>query len=352
MLMTIDIILVVLGLLFLILGSELAVIKAQRLARRFHISPLLIGLTLLAIGSDLPEIATNIGVGLAVKEGMKTAGIALGNVLGSSLAQITLVAGVAGLMGKIKVEKKTFFRDGLAVLLTFFLMLTTAIDGYISPFEGVLLIIAYVIYLLILSHILSMRMSREVIPFFFRRLFHRFRGRETLAEIELAEKPPQLSRKKISLAAFIFDLATILAGLALVGLGAHWVVFYGHTLAKVLGMDDVLIGLFLGLGTSLPELVISVVAVYDGAAAIGIGNILGSNILDQSLALGSGAAIAGLRVNPRVLFFEFPFLFLGTIMALIMLKDHNDLDRYESVLLILFYCLFLFLSIALFRVNV
>ena len=350
--MVVDIIFVVLGLLFLILGSELAVTKAQRLARRFHISPLVIGLTLLAIGSDLPEIATNIGVGMAVKEGLKTSGIALGNVLGSSLAQITLVAGIAGLMGKIEVEKKTFFRDGLAVLLTFFLMLTVSIDGYISSFEGILLIAAYVIYLLILSHILSMRMGREVIPFFFRRLFRRFRSQEVLEEIELVEKNRLINRKKFSLTVLILDLGIIFAGLSLVALGAHWVVLHGHSLAKVLKIDDVLMGLFLGLGTSLPELVISVVAVYDGAAAIGIGNILGSNILDQSLALGSGAAISGLVVNSRVLIFEFPFLFLGTIMTLIMLKDHSDLDRYESTLLILFYCLFLFLSVVLFRINI
>jgi len=350
--MVINIILVVLGLFFLILGSELAVVKAQRLARRFHISPLVIGLTLLAIGSDLPEIATNIGVGVAVREGLKTSGIALGNVLGSSLAQITLVAGIAALMGKIKIEKKTFTRDGLAVLLTFFLMLTVSIDGYISPFEGGLLIVGYIVYLLILSHILSMKMSREVIPFFFRRLFHRFRGREAFEEIELVEKSQPVDRKKASLKNLLLDLGIILVGLGLVTLGAGWVVFYGHSLARILGMDDVLMGLFLGLGTSLPELVISVVAVYNGAVAIGIGNILGSNILDQSLALGSGAVISGLTVSPRVLIFEFPFLFLGTVMTLIMLKDHNDLDRYEAVLLILFYCLFLFLSIVLFRMNI
>jgi len=313
---------------------------------------LVIGLTLLAIGSDLPEIATNIGVGIAVREGLNTSGIALGNVLGSSLAQITLVAGIAGLMGKIKIEKRTFLRDGLAVLLTFFLMLTVSIDGYISSFEGILLIVAYIIYLLILGHVLSMRMSREVIPFFFRRLFHRFRGQEALEEIELVEKTPRISRQKVSPIIFLVNLTVILIGLALVALGANWVVFHGHALAKILGMDDLLMGLFLGLGTSLPELVISVVAVYDGAAAIGIGNILGSNILDQSLALGSGAAISGFVVNPRVLIFEFPFLFLGTVMTLTMLKDHNDLDRYESVLLILFYCLFLFLSVVLFRINI
>jgi len=339
---------VVLGLFFLILGSELAVIRAQRLARRFHISPLIIGLTLLAIGSDLPEIATNIGVGVMVKQGLQTSGIALGNVLGSSLAQITLVAGVAGLMRKIKIEKRTFFRDGLAVLLTFFLMLTVSIDGYISPFEGILLIVSYGVYLLVLSHILSMKMSREVIPFFFRRLFHRFRGQEVLEEIELVEGHRKTERQ-VSWPAFILDLVIILAALGLVVLGANWVVFYGHSLAQILKMDDLLIGLFLGLGTSLPELVISVVALRKGAVAIGIGNILGSNILDQSLALGSGAAIAGFTVNPRTLVFEFPFLLVGTLMALTMLKDHHDLDRHESFLLILYYCLFLFLSIVLFR---
>jgi cation:H+ antiporter len=107
----------------------------------------------------------------------------------------------------------------------------------------------------------------------------------------------------------------------------------------------VVIGVLLGLGTSLPEMTIAMKSMRRGADGLILGNLMGSNILDPLMAIGGGALIAPLTIDRKVLFFEFPFLIVGTLMALLLLRERDDLDRYEGISLILFYLLFLFMSI-------
>jgi len=121
-------------------------------------------------------------------------------------------------------------------------------------------------------------------------------------------------------------------------------------LARRMGLHTVVIGVLLGLGTSLPEVTIAIKSMRRGADGLILGNLMGSNILDPLLALGAGALISPLIIERKVLFFEFPFLIVGTIMALMLLKDRDDLDRFEGITLIAFYLLFLFMSIFTFAI--
>ena len=143
--------LIILGLVLLVVGSEFIVPSSQRIAHRFKVPEIIIGLTFLGIGSSLPEIATNIKVALSILDQGGSAGIAIGNVIGSCISQISLVAGIAALTAVLHINKKTLRQDGAVMIFAVVLTFLVSSDLIITRVEGVMLVLIYIAYLVFLT---------------------------------------------------------------------------------------------------------------------------------------------------------------------------------------------------------
>lgn len=302
------------GLIGLWVGGEIIVSAAKRIARRLKISEAVIGLTIVSIGTSIPEISNNITAGYNTMIGLNASGIAVGNIIGSCLAQITIIIGVIGFIATMRISHHSLKRDGAMMIFALVLMFLTAIDGIITSYEGILLVSVYLIYLFFL----------------------------------LKEEKIFITKKKTGEKPIWLDSLLVLGGALLVVISANFVVSNGVEIARMIGIKEALIGIFVGLGTALPELTISLKAVLKKSEALSIGNLIGSNITDPLLSLGLGASLSGFTVSQQTLFFDLPFWLVGTLIAFLLLKNHVNLNRAESSVLIIFYIFFIYLQFIIF----
>ncbi len=309
--------LIVIGLGTLAWGSDLAVGAARSIARRLGVSPLVIGLTLTSIGTSVPEIATNLAAAVSTRAGADASGIAVGNVVGSNLSQITLLLGIVGLAGPMSVPRRALFRDGGMVLASVLLLFAVVADGRATQGEAALLVAVYAVYLVVVV-VQERRRSGEG---------------PAMAEEAADERPTHLLALRTA------------GGLGLVVGGAHLVVTYGVELARASGVDEAIVGLMVGLGTGLPELVVSLRALRTDGGAMSLGNLLGSNITDPLLSFGTGALVADVQVDPVSLRLDFPTWLLATTVALLALWDRLSLTRTEATTLLLLFGFWLYLRL-------
>ena len=304
-----EIILLLGGLIGLWLGSDIAVDAARKLALKLGVSELLIGLTLASIGTSVPEITTNIIAGFQRLGGVETSGIAVGNVIGSCASQISIIMGLCALIIAVRTKPETLFKDGRMMLLSLFAVLIISIDLVITPFEGIYLIIVYLVYIAI-----------------------------------VAEREHTVKSIKNSKEYYFIDLIISLLALGFVLFSAWLFVEYGVIIARSFGISELIIGLFVGIATSLPEFSISLRALLKGSHEIALGNIIGSNITAALLALGAGAAVSGFIVAPAVVWFAIPACFAITSIALYFLWTNQTLSRLEAIAMIIIYIIFMYLS--------
>lgn len=310
------------GIITLGVGAELTVNCSIKTAWRFGLSPFLIGLTLVSIGTSVPEIAVGITGGFERLAGTETSGIVVGNYIGSALNLLTIILGISGLFGTLAVSKRSLKRIGIALIASLLLFFIIIFDRKITILEGYLLIAAYAVYIayLILHEKRLQSLKTSVLE-------DEIKG----FKICKMEQPTHL------------DLILLIIGIALIALGSDAVIMGGLALAEYLNVEQSVIGLiFVGFGTGIPELVVSVKAVRKGDISISMGNLLGSNVTDILLATGIGSVIAGFTIDEKILWFDTPITILITILALFLLKTGEKLDRRESILLIFVY---LFISI-------
>lgn len=303
-------IVVIVGLVALIFASEITVERSRRIALKLGVSELLIGLTVVSIGTSLPEIFLNIMAGVYRIQGLETSGIAVGNIVGSCLAQITLILGMSGMVATLYTPKRSLKRDGGMMMAALVLMYLAAFNGVISRLEGITLALIYIVY-----------------------LYYLFR-----VEKDLKAKPV----KKGNLP--VLDLLILVGALLFVVLSSSVVVSEGMSLATILGVSPFIIGILAGLGTSLPELSISVGALGRGAKSLSLGNLIGSNITDPLFSLGVGAAVAGFAVEIPAITFDFVYWGFSSIVAMLLLWNHMDLNRKESYILILLFIMYAYLK--------
>lgn len=308
------------GLVGLWWGSDFAVEAARSIAKKLRVSDLIIGLTITSIGTSLPEISTNVIAGLSTRAGVDASGIAVGNIIGSNLGQITLLLGIAGLMATLTIPRRSLRRDGMMLFMAIVLMYITAVDGFVSRAEGGLLVIAYLGYLLLI-------LDQE-----------RLKTRNSRHRRKAGGRDYAITRDSIK----------TLVGLIVVVYSAQLVVEKGVSAALSYGIEESVIGLFVGLGTSIPELTVSIRAIAKHAGELSLGNLIGSNITDPLLSFGLGASIAGVTVPEIVLKFDFPFWMVSTLIALLLLYNHLNLNRKESSILILLYALFMYTRLTFF----
>ncbi|MBD3255903.1 MAG: calcium/sodium antiporter [Candidatus Lokiarchaeota archaeon] len=330
-----------LGFIGMYFGAKYVIISLENIAKRFGISQLLVGLTILSIGTSLPEIAVSVIGGIDKLTGIdpNVDGIVIGNKIGSFFTQITLVLGILGLSQSLFVSKWKLRREGIMLFISVFIFLFFALDGILTRIEGVIMILSYIGYLIfIIWSEKKIEKAQEKI-----RAFIAERDGIDLTEIKKAK--PEGPLPSIRKNALIFT-----GGLAILLVAAEFTILSAHGLSEAFNISEYVVGiLIVGFGTSLPELVADLTAIRRKSGDIAIGDILGSNICDILLATGSGVVIAEFRVPLIILYFDIPMLLIAIGLTYYFLWTDNTLSRWEAVFLISYYALYVFLKLSFFQ---
>lgn len=303
------------GLVVLTLGAEALIRGATALARRFNVSDLLIGLTLVGFGTSMPELVASVQAAL-----VGSPGVAVGNVVGSNIANIMLILGASILIAPFAVERKAFRRDGLVVFAASVAMIGVSFTGEFGRLAGAAFLAALAIYI-----VLAFLSERR------------------------APDSPQAAQHAAEAAALpagpkspILDIALAALGLAFLIVGARLLVGGAINVAEMLGVSETIVGLtIVAIGTSLPELVTSVMAALRGKSGLALGNVLGSNIYNILGILGVTALIHPVAAPHEIVAFD-NWVMLGATLALIWFAmTHNRLNRVEGAALVAAYAAYL-----------
>lgn len=331
--MLISIVLVIFGFLLLIKGADFLVEGSSAVAKRFKIPEMIIGLTIVAMGTSMPELVVSLTSAL---EGHSD--IALGNVVGSNLANILLILGICALMKEINIPKATRrIENPLCLIVTvilFVLCLNGGANKTISQKEGLfllLLFVGYLIYLFITARKNSKKESVKSISI----LNEKEETVENVKE-ELDRNADNLNSNK----KFIINFFKIIIGIVGLKFGADFVVDNAVNIAQIIGISEKIIGVtIIAVGTSLPELVSSVTAVAKGENDMAVGNIVGSNIFNILLILGISSSICPINYSLSYNFDMIYLIITGTLLAIFPYigKGTRALDRAEGVIFVLMY---------------
>ncbi len=306
------------GLIGLWLGTEWTVNNAIRIASHHHLSELFVGVGILAIGSDLPELAVAVDAGIKILHDTPASGLVIGSSIGSAFAQIGLVLGIAGYSGYLLIGRRFLIIHGSALIGSILLLWLLAYDGEISRVDGLVLAFTFVLHFL-----LSLR-----------------------DEINGGKAKSQTENLKLE--SIIPTWAKLAGGLCVVIASSEVTVEAALNLALRLDIAQSLIAtIIVGIGTSLPELSISLNAVHQKRGALSVGNIIGSNIFDTLVPIGSAAIIAPLIFDDTMLYFDLPALALLSMVVVYFFYHKKGLQKNEALTLIGLYCLYAVSSIYL-----
>ncbi|MDP2244490.1 calcium/sodium antiporter [Pseudomonas sp.] len=302
------------GLVLLVAGAEVLVRGAAKLAAQFGIPPLVIGLTVVAFGTSAPETA------VSVQAAFNNSGdLAIGNVIGSNIANVLLILGLTALVAPLIVSRQLIRLDVPIMIGASLVVYALAWDGSLSKLDGALLfagVVAYTGFLIISS--LRDKSSNE--------------DDEFTKEFGLHETPKPY--------AWLINLALIIAGLVLLVSGSNFLVEGAVSLARALGLSELIIGLtVVAIGTSLPELATSLMAALRGERDIAVGNIVGSNIFNLLCVLGLASLVSpqAISVSPNALAFDFPVMIAVAVACLPIFFAGYRINRWEGLLFVAYY---------------
>ena len=331
---------ILLGFVALYFGAKLIIISLENIAYRLGISHLLVGLTILSIGTSLPEITVSVMGGLDKLYGIdpNVDSIIIGNKIGSFLIQITLILGILGLTQSIYVSKWVLRREGVMLFISVFIFLLFALDGIVSRIDALIMITIYFLYLLLI-------IKSE------RKIEKTKLETQTIEEKRLDPHSFEVVDKRFEKLSTKKDVGIFLIGLLILIIGAELTILSAHTLGRELGIPENVIGiLIVGLGTSLPELMTDLTALRRRSHGLAVGDILGSNICDILLATGAGAIITDFRVDPILIMFDIPMLFVAISIAFIFLWTEKTLKKWEAAFLIGFFGFYVLLKLLFFQI--
>lgn len=284
-------ILTVIGLIMLCFGGNWLVSGGVAIAQKFRISNLIIGMTIVAYGTSTPELAASVAA--AGEYG----GIILGNIVGSNIANVGMVIGVAALLVPLAVGKSILRKEIPIMLSVSLLLVLVSLDGELSQFDGILLLGGLVIF--------GIYTFKDIM-----------KQRTVTDKQESEQELVQTSKTKFYLKYF----GLIAIGVSLLYVGAQLTVENAVVLAQEFGLSEKIIGLtVIAIGTSLPELITSVIAIRKGHSDIGIGNIIGSNIYNILMIMGVGAALGGVMISSDV-YIDYAIMILFSLSLLIAIK--------------------------------
>ena len=302
------------GLVLLLLGAELLVRGASRLALALGLAPIIVGLTVVAIGTSAPELAVSVGGALS-----GTPDLALGNVVGSNIANVLLILGLVALIVPLVVHRQLVWLDVPLMIAASLLCFGMALDGRIARWEGGVLLacaIAYIVFLIRMA-----RRHPEQVP-----------TDPALSDAESAESAPKVGVGRQCL--------LMAAGLTMLIVGARLLVDAATQTASALGLSDLVIGLtVVAVGTSLPEIATSILSAIRGQRDLAVGNIVGSNIFNLLLVLGATAMIAsdGVPVSPAAMRFDLPVMTAVAVACLPIFFNGHRIARWEGALFLGYY---------------
>lgn len=316
--MLMQLLLFVAGLVALVVGASSLVRGASKLALSFGISPLVVGLTIVAFGTSAPEMAVSTG---AVLNGQTD--IAIGNVVGSNIFNVLFILGISALVAPLIVHVQLIRQEVPIMIGSALLLVALGLDGTLSWWEGILLLVLMVVYTVFL--ILQSR-------------------RESSANIAefTAELPP--------VAAQAWDgkwpaqAALIVVGLVLLVLGSDWLVSASVVFAKALGVSDLVIGLtIVAAGTSMPEVATSLTAAFKGERDIAVGNVVGSCTFNILGCLGLSALASGtlgLPLAPSILTFDIWVMLAALLACLPVFLSGREIARWEGGVFLAYYVVY------------
>ena len=303
------------GLVLLVAGAEVLVRGAAKLAAQFGISPLVIGLTVVAFGTSAPETAVSVQAALN-----GSGDIAIGNVLGSNIANVLLILGITALVAPLIVSRQLIRLDVPLMIGASLITYALAWDGSLSRLDGALLFAAVVGYTLFL--IISSRRESAA----------------AAADDEFAKEFGLDEPAKPH--ASLINAGLIIAGLVLLVAGSNFLVEGAVILARALGLSELVIGLtVIAIGTSLPELATSVMAAIRGERDIAVGNIVGSNLFNLLCVLGLASLVSpqAISVAANALAFDFPVMIAVAIACLPIFFAGYTINRWEGLLFVAYY---------------
>ncbi len=301
------------GLVLLVAGAEVLVRGAAKLAAQFGIPPLIIGLTVVAFGTSAPETAVSVQAAL---DG--SGDLAIGNVVGSNIANVLFILGLTALIAPLIVSRQLIHLDVPIMIGASLLTFALAWDGSLSKLDGAILfagIVAYTAFLII--------SSRKQKP---------LEDDEFSKEFGLDEP--------VKPYAWAINLGLIIVGLVLLVSGSNFLVEGAVTLARTLGISELVIGLtVVAVGTSLPELATSVLAAIKGERDIAVGNIVGSNIFNLLCVLGLASLVSpqAISVAANALAFDFPVMIAVAVACLPIFFAGYRINRWEGLLFLAYY---------------
>lgn len=299
------------GLVGLWLGAELIVQACQKIAEKLKLSETFVGLTLLSLGTNFPEIMISLTGALEKRSGLVTDDIILGNIIGAFMTNLTLILGFAGLLKVIKIDKQETIYNGLILIISSALFFFLSLDGNISFMDGAILLAFYLFY---------------------------FFGLKRKNKSSSSKK----QRKSIVGRQLTMPIVQLLFGLFVIATAAHSVLANSIKMAENFGVSQLLVGIILvGIGTSLPELVIAMSATFKGSGGLSLGNLIGSSIVHILVSLGSSSLISKWSISRNIVYFDIPYLMLVAVVVVLFLFTKGKLERKESILLLFLYFIYL-----------
>lgn len=299
------------GLAVLVVGADVLVRGASRLAVSFGVSPLVVGLTVVAFGTSAPEMAVSVGSALAGNPDL-----ALGNVVGSNICNVLLILGISALITPLLVDEQIIRQEIPIMIGASALLVVMALDGNIGLLESIALfglVIAYTVFLVVQSR----RASKSV-------------------QDEFETEIPTSTWDRH----WAVQVGLIAAGLVMLVVGADWLVDSAVAFARAFGVSDLVIGLtVVAVGTSMPEIATSIVAAIRGQRDIAVGNVVGSNVFNILAVLGAAgiAAGAGLPVSEAARNFDLWVMLAVAFACLPIMITGREIARWEGVIFLAYY---------------
>ncbi len=302
------------GLAGLWLGTEITIRGAVSITSRLGLPEFIVGAAILSVGSDIPELAVAVDGAIRNLHDGQTSDVVVGSAIGSSLGQIGFVLGLTGLFATLALPRHAVYRHGSVLLGSLILLAMFGLDGAVSRTEGISLVTVYVIY--------------------FVTLITEARDADS-GSVDRATLP--LVRSWLYLA----------SGLGVVIASAELTVSTVMQVARAMNVEESLIAIIvIGLGTSLPELSISIGAVLKRRGQMSVGNLIGSNIFDTLMPIGVAATISGLEFDVGMLTRELPFLFGLSFLVMVFFYGKKGIRKYEAATILGLYCGYAFLKLS------
>ncbi|MGC4152510.1 MAG: calcium/sodium antiporter [Propionicimonas sp.] len=314
------------GLIALIAGAELVVRYGSLLAARMGVPPMIIGLTIVSIGTSAPELA----VGIDAMQ--RNAGsLAVGNIAGTNIVNIMLILGLSAAVRAIPFGRRTLVLDLPGMAIVAVMVFLFALDGELQLWEGIPLLACAVIYTVLLGMWTRRENRAVVVP-----------AAGVIGGPELIEVPDLPARPNRW--AVWWYLVVLVAGIVVIVVGADWLVSGSVSLARAVGVSDAFIGLtIVAIGTSAPELVTTIVATVRGDRDIAVGNLIGSSVFNLTLILGLPVLVSNGSgpIDPHLIRIDLPIMVAVSLLCIPLFLSGRKLSRWEGFLLVIGYAIYL-----------